>query len=84
MYDDDDRARKYSLVYAGNNKLYAVSKNDEGQPIDIEENPNIPQSVVNDVKGILKNAEDNVEAKLEQYLAPAGSGVRVRVPKILD
>jgi hypothetical protein len=83
MDDADLLPKKYSLVRAENGKLYVVAKDDEGEPI--EEDPErFPPSVVQDVKAILNTAETDVEAKLAPYLTPQGSGVRVRVPKILD
>jgi hypothetical protein len=84
MDDVDDRPpKKYTLVLAADGKYYAVPKN-EATPIQITENPGIPQSVVNDVKQKLNTVEDQVEEALGPYLQPQGSGVRVRVRGILD
>ncbi|HEX5490347.1 MAG TPA: hypothetical protein VFX07_03735 [Candidatus Udaeobacter sp.] len=73
--------KKYTLVRAADNKLYAVAK-DETIPID--GNPNIPSTVVQEVNNSLDDAEDGVGTALAPYLQPHGSGVRVRVRGILD
>jgi hypothetical protein len=95
MDDDDERPppKKYTLVYGADGNLYAVAKNGavpiEGGP----PNSPVPTSVAQDVKNSLEGpnpveipngVENYVESKLAPYMAPAGSGVRVRLPKILD
>ena len=73
--------KKYTLVRAADGKLYAVAKN---QAIPIEGNPNIPPNVAQQVENSLDGTETSVEAALAPYLTPQGSGVRVRVPNLLD
>jgi len=73
--------KKYTLVRDPAGKLYAVAKN---EAIPIQGNPNIPPSVVQQVENSLDGTETSVEAALASYLTPQGSGVRVRVPNLLD
>jgi hypothetical protein len=89
--EDDDllRAKTYTLVRDPNNKLYLVGKN-QVVPLEDPNNPSpVPSTVVGQVHGDLEGVggvggvENTVEGRLAQYL-PQGSGVRVRVPKILD
>jgi hypothetical protein len=77
--DDDDRLpKKYTLVRDPAGNLYAVAKN---EAVDLQ--ATIPAADLQVVKNKLNTVENEVEATLVQYLA-APSGVRVRVPKILD
>jgi hypothetical protein len=73
--------KKYTLVRDPLGNLIAVSKN---AAIPIEGNPNIPSTVVQQVENSLDGNETSVEAALAPYLTPQGSGVRVRVPNLLD
>jgi hypothetical protein len=88
MDDDVDRAKKYTLVRDPNNNLYLVAKN-EVVALEAANPYNIPSSVAqevhHDLEGVngVGGVENTVEGRLAQYL-PQGSGVRVRVPKILD
>lgn len=76
---DDLSPKDYTLVYAANGKLYAVAKND-GKPIEEDPVRFTPELVAQ-----LKGKIDTHEMEMEQLLhGPLGSGVRVRVPKILD
>ena len=92
--DEIDRAKEYTLVYGGDGKLYAVGKH---AAVPIEGGPPSPvpadvgQRVVDDLVGQnppveapMYGVEKTVEDRLKPYLTPHGSGVRVRVPKILD
>ena len=78
--DDDDRLpKKYTLVYGANGKLYAVAKDDWKK---IEEIPTpVPPDVAGQVRDKLNKVQDDVQDLL---MGPLGSGVRVRVPDILD
>jgi hypothetical protein len=81
---DELTPKKYTLVRDPNNKLYAVASN---EVVDLEgPNSPVPSSVAEQVHGDLDGpdgVEHTVQARLAPYL-PQGSGVRVRVPKILD
>ena len=85
MADADLIPKKYTLVRDPNNKLYAVANN---EVVELEgPNSPVPSSVAQQVHGDLDGVdgvENTVEARLAPYLTPQGSGVRVRVPKILD
>jgi hypothetical protein len=81
MDDDVDRAKEYTLVRDPFGNLIAVSRN---ATIPIDGNPDIPSSVLQQVKNSIDGTETSVQTALTPYLTPHGSGVRVRVPKILD
>jgi hypothetical protein len=95
MDDVEERPpKKYTLVYGADGKLYAVGKR-EAVPIEggAANGSPVPDNIGQDVKNALEGpnaveipngVENYVESKLAPYMAPAGSGVRVRVPKILE
>lgn len=79
---DELNPQKYTLLRDPAGKLYAVANN---QVVELDApNSTVPSSVVQQVHGDLDTFENTVQAKLAPYLTPQGSGVRVRVPKILD
>jgi len=80
MDDDDDRApKKYTLVRDTNEDLYLVAKYEATPIVDVgdqEEQQFIQQRLQE-----LQIAQNNLDRAVQ---GPLGSGVRIKVPKILD
>jgi hypothetical protein len=81
---EERRPKEYTLVYGEDGKLYAVGKHGS-VAIEDADSP-VPPDKLREVKTLIDQHDTNVTSKLEPYLpaGPAGSGVRVRAPKILD
>jgi hypothetical protein len=78
--DDDDRTpKKYTLVRAADGNYYAVAK-DVATPIENLGNAD-QQELIHERVRELETAQYNLDVALR---GPLGSGVRVRVPDILD
>jgi hypothetical protein len=85
MDDVEERPPKeYTLVYGEDGKMYAVGKH--GSVAIEAPNSPVPANKIRELKDLVDQHDAAVTTTLAQYLpaGPAGSGVRVRAPKILD